>query len=158
MLWSTSEFRARLAPWNRFKTSSKSFFYWPFQGSASFVDRFFLLCFMLVCVVLSCLFLVAFWSPAEKGLTAWLLGLLCFVTFPNVSWSTTELRVRMAPLNWFKPSSKVFYWPFQGGTSIVDLLCFFCLVFVMPWCASVYLCIVVICWERTDILALVCGV
>ena len=23
-----------------------------------------------------------------------------------------------------KPSSKIFYWPFQGGTSFVDLLCF----------------------------------
>ena len=39
-------------------------------------------------------------------------------------WSTSELRVRLAPLNWFKPSSKIFYWPFQGGTSFVDLLCF----------------------------------
>ena len=28
------------------------------------------------------------------------------------------------PLNRFKPSSKIFYWPFQGGTSFVDLLCF----------------------------------
>ena len=26
-----------------------------------------------------------------------------------------------APLNRFKPSSKIFYWPFQGGTSFVDL-------------------------------------
>ena len=41
-----------------------------------------------------------------------------------VSWSTSELRVRLAPLNRFKPSSKMFYWPFQGGTSFVDLLCF----------------------------------
>ena len=38
------------------------------------------------------------------------------------------------------------------------LLCFFCLVFVMPLCASVYLCFVVTCWERADLLALVCGV
>ena len=30
----------------------------------------------------------------------------------------------MAPWNWFKPSSKIFYWPFQGGTSFVDFLCF----------------------------------
>ena len=30
-----------------------------------------------------------------------------------------------APLNGFKPSSKIFYWPFQGRTSFVDLLCFF---------------------------------
>ena len=48
--------------------------------------------------------------------------------------------------------------PPWGGTSFVNLLCFFCLVFVMPLCASVYLCIVVICWERADLLALVCGV
>ena len=41
-----------------------------------------------------------------------------------MSWSTPELRVRLAPLNRFKPSSKIFYWPFIGGTSFVDLLCF----------------------------------
>ena len=41
-----------------------------------------------------------------------------------MSWSTSEIRVRLAPLNRFKPSSKIFYWPFQGGTSFVDLLCF----------------------------------
>ena len=35
---------------------------------------------------------------------------------------------------------------------------FFCLVFVMPLCASVYLCLVVTCWERADLLALICGV
>ena len=34
---------------------------------------------------------------------------------------------------------------------------FFCLVFVMPLCASVYLCLVVTCWKRADLLALVCG-
>ena len=28
----------------------------------------------------------------------------------------------------------------------------------MPLCASVYLCLVVTCWERADLLALVCGV
>ena len=32
--------------------------------------------------------------------------------------------MRLAPLNRFKPSSKIFYWPFQSGTSFVDLLCF----------------------------------
>ena len=35
---------------------------------------------------------------------------------------------------------------------------FFCLVFVMPLCASVYLCLVVICCERVDLLDLVYGV
>ena len=28
---------------------------------------------------------------------------------------------------------------------------FFCLVFVTPLCASVYLCLVVTCWERDDL-------
>ena len=35
---------------------------------------------------------------------------------------------------------------------------FFCLLFVMLLCASVYCCLVVICWERADLLALVCDV
>ena len=34
----------------------------------------------------------------------------------------------------------------------------FCLVFVMSLCGSVYMCFVVTCWERADLLALVCGV
>ena len=32
---------------------------------------------------------------------------------------------------------------------------FFCLVFNMLLCASVYMCLVVTCWERADLLALV---
>ena len=71
-----------------------------------------------------------------------------------MSWSTSELRVRLAPLNRFKPSSKIFYWPFQGGTSFVDLLCF-CSVLCL---LCLYMCFVVTCWERADLLALVCGV
>ena len=35
---------------------------------------------------------------------------------------------------------------------------FFCLAFVMLLCASVYMCLVVTCWERADLLAVVCGV
>ena len=38
----------------------------------------------------------------------------------------------------------------------MDLLCFLCLVFAMPLCASVFMCLVVTCWERADLLALVC--
>ena len=34
----------------------------------------------------------------------------------------------------------------------------FCLVFAMSLCASVYMCFVNTCWERADLLALVCGV
>ena len=33
----------------------------------------------------------------------------------------------------------------------------FCLVFAVSLCASVYMCFVVTCWERADLLALVCG-
>ena len=33
-----------------------------------------------------------------------------------------------------------------------------CLVLAMPLYAYVYICLVVTCWERADLLALVCGV
>ena len=33
-----------------------------------------------------------------------------------------------------------------------------CLVFAMSLCASVYMCVVDTCWERADLLALICGV
>ena len=95
---------------------------------------------MLVCILLSCLFLVALWSPAGKGLPSWLSCLLCFVSFPNVSRSTLELRGRLAPWNWFKPSSKIFYWPFQGGTSFVDLLCFCSVLCLLCLCARLFIC------------------
>ena len=35
---------------------------------------------------------------------------------------------------------------------------YFCLVFALPLYASVYMYLVVTCWERADLLALVCGV
>ena len=61
---------------------------------------------------------------------------------PNIyaSWSTSELRVRLAPLNRFKPSSKVFNWPFQGGTSFVDLLCFCSVLCLLCLCARLFIC------------------
>ena len=34
----------------------------------------------------------------------------------------------------------------------------FCLVFAMSLCPSVYMCFGLTCWERADLLALVCGV
>ena len=40
----------------------------------------------------------------------------------------------------------------------MDLLFLFCLVFAVSLSASVYMCFVVTCWERADLLALVCGV
>ena len=51
------------------------------------------------------------------------------------------------------PPVKYFYWPFQGGTSFVDHLCYY-----VSWLysfVSVHCCLVVTYWERADLLALV---
>ena len=78
-------------------------------------------------------------STYMKMMHWWISGLSCK---PNiyVSWSTSELRVRLAPLNRFKPSSKIFYWPFQGGTSFVDLLCFCSVLCLLCLCARLFIC------------------
>ena len=47
--------------------------------------------------------------------------------------------MRLAPLNWCKPSSKIFYWPFQGGTSFVDLLCFCSVLCLLCLCACLFI-------------------
>ena len=65
--------------------------------------------------------------------------LLLWIIFPNMPWSTSESRVKLAPENWFKPSSKIFYRLFQGGTSFVDLLCFSGLAFLCL-CAHLFIC------------------
>ena len=70
-------------------------------------------------------------------------------------WTKCEVG---APWNRLKPSSKIFYWLFQGGASYVDYLCVSCLAFVMLSSASDYWCFVVTCWERADILAHFCDV
>ena len=145
------------APWNRFKPSSKRIFSDRFKAFL-LLWMVLLLCFKLVCVVLSCLFVIAMWSPAGKGLTFSLSCLLGFVTFTNMSSSTPELRARLPPWNWFKPTSQILSWPFQGGASFVDHLCYIPLVFVMLSCASVYWCLVVTCWQRADLLAFLCDV
>ena len=50
-------------------------------------------------------------------------------------------RVRLAPLNRFKPSSKIFYWLFQGGTSFVDLFMFFFSVLcLLCLCERLFIC------------------
>ena len=52
---------------------------------------------------------------------------------------------------------------FDNEVPFLDFFCgsfmfLFCLVFAMSLCASVYMCFVATCWERADLLALVCGV
>ena len=49
-------------------------------------------------------------------------------------------RLRLAPLNWFKPSSKIFYWPFQGGSYFVDLLWVFSILWLLCLCARLFIC------------------
>ena len=44
------------------------------------------------------------------------------------------------------------------GTSFVDLLCFWSVLCLLCLCARLFMCFVVTCWERADLLALVCGV
>ena len=63
-----------------------------------------------------------------------------------------------APLNRFKPPVKYFTDRSKAVLLVCIFLCFFCLVFAMPLYASVYMCLVVTCCERTDLLALVCDV
>ena len=80
--WSTSELRVRLARRETGLSPPVKYFYWQFQGSASFVDHLCYLC--LVFVMLLHLF-AALWSPEGKGLTSWLLFVMfncVFVTFP----------------------------------------------------------------------------
>ena len=72
-----------------------------------------------------------------------------------MSWSTYELRLRLVPWNGFKPSSKIFL-------LTVPRWYFFCESFALfMYCVchayeSVHCCLVVTCWERADLLALVC--
>ena len=73
--------------------------------------------------------------------------------------STSELRVRLALLNRFKPSSKIFCTDCSKAVLLLWIFYdFFGLVFAMSLCASVYMCFLVTSWERADLLAIVCGV
>ena len=45
-----------------------------------------------------------------------------------------------ALLNWFRSSSKIFYWLFQGGTSFVDFLCFCSVLCLLCLCARLFNC------------------
>ena len=63
-----------------------------------------------------------------------------------------------APLNRFKTPQQSNLLTVPRRYFLVDLLCFFCLVFAMHLYASIYMYIVVACCERADLMALVCGV
>ena len=96
------------------------------------MDIFCKLCFMFV-FVLWCR--VCFLQPCGHLLgKVWSLGchvccVSCVVSlFPNVSCSTSGLRVRLAPWNSFKPSSKIFLLTvprqyFVCGSSVLFMFC-----------------------------------
>ena len=50
------------------------------------------------------------------------------------------IKGEVGTFNRFKPSSKIFYWPFQGGTSFVDLLCFCSVLCLLCFCARLFIC------------------
>ena len=50
------------------------------------------------------------------------------------------IKGEVGAFNRFKPSSKIFYWPFQGGTSFVDLLCLCSVLCLLCLCARLYIC------------------
>ena len=58
----------------------------------------------------------------------------------------------------FRPSSKIVLPTVPRRYFFCGSFMFFCIVFVMPLCTSVYLCLVVTCWEWADLLARVCHV
>ena len=69
--WSKSELRVRLARRETSLSPTVKYFYWLFQGSASFVDNLCYFCLFLLCFRAR-LFINALWSPVGKGLTSWL--------------------------------------------------------------------------------------
>ena len=69
--WSTSELRVRLVHRLTGLSPPVKYFYWLFQGGASFVDHLCYFCLVLLCFHAR-LFVDALWSPAVKGLASWL--------------------------------------------------------------------------------------
>ena len=76
----------------------------------------------------------------------------CSLVFEEDKSLNIKLRVRLAPWNQFKPSSKIFLLTiprrcFLCGSFMLFLSCF---CYMLSW-ASVYWCLVVTCWERADL-------
>ena len=104
-------------------------FYWPFQGSASFVDHLCFLCFVFL--MLSRMFIAALWSPAGKGLTSWLLLVMFIVlryflghvwhlsvSFPDLS---IFLTLKERPEIFAKTAMPQMHWPIKQTVHIRNL-------------------------------------
>ena len=75
--------RVRLACRDIGLSPPEKYFYWPFKGGASFVDYLCYFCLVLLCFRAH-IFIGALWSPAGKGLIAWLSFMMsnCEVVIP----------------------------------------------------------------------------
>ena len=82
---------------------------------------------------------------------------LCYLCLVYVSFSTSELRVRLARRE-TGLSPPVFFTDRSKAVLLLWIFYVFCLVVALPLCASLYMCLVITCWERADLLALACGV
>ena len=56
-----------------------------------------------------------------------------------MSWSTSELRWMLVPLNMFKPFCDFLWWPFQGGVYFVDHFCYLCFMFIFVMLSCLFL-------------------
>ena len=87
--------------------------------------------------------------PVLSDLSVWV-----FISYPEyisyiILGRNDKFRVLMHLGSWSIPRRYFFCGSFMF---------LFCFVFALSLCASVYMCFVVTCWERADLLALVCGV
>ena len=91
------------------------------------------------------------------GVVHWWVGDLSCEPGVYVSWSTSGSGVRLVPLGRLRPSSGIFCWPFRGGASFVDLLCFCSVLCFLCLCARLFVCAL---WFLlgAGLLAFVCGV
>ena len=107
---------------------------------------------MLVCVVVSvpCSLVVICLERAD--LLAVVIVVFCH--FPKWFLVHIEIKCEFGALNWFKP---VKYFT-DRSKAVLLLWIFYVFSVLCLLCVSVYICFVVTCWERADLLALVCGV
>ena len=93
-------------------------------------------CWVLIPALSPCYILIYMFLEMMRW---WVGGLSCGQGV-CMSWSASGLGVRLVPLGRFRPSSGIFYWPFQGGTSFVDLLCFCTVLCLLCLCARLFVC------------------
>ena len=121
------------------------------------MDRF---CYIIMlhvgvrCVVMSvlCSLVVTCWERVD--LLAVVFDVFC--RFPK--YVLVHIRIKCEVGTDLSPPVKYFTDHSKAVLLFLIFYVFFCLVFVMPLCVSAYLCLVVTCWERSDLLVLVYGV